>query len=110
MQDKYNQLQAKIEGDLGFAEKLFTTEKPEDVISLLKEQGLEFSLEEINSFKDALVKALDKGTNAELSDEDLEDVAGGIVVTAAVVGATASCLGATCGAGTFVHTITSGRW
>jgi predicted ribosomally synthesized peptide with nif11-like leader len=110
MQDKYNQLQAKIEGDQGFAEKLFSSETPDKVQSLLKEQGLEFSLDEINSFKDALVKYLEKETNAELSDEDLEDVAGGIVMTAALVGATASCLGATCGAGTFVHTVTSGRW
>lgn len=110
MQDRFNQLQAKMEGEQGFAENLFALEKAEDVQTFLKGHGLDFSLEEINLFKDALVKTLEKGTDAELSDEDLEDVAGGIIATTTIVGLTAAAVGGTCGAGTFVHNITSGRW
>lgn len=110
MQDKFNQLQAKIEEEQGFTEKLFAFEKAEDVQTFLKGHGLDFSLEEINLFKDALVKTLEKGTDAELSDEDLEDVAGGVIATTTIVSLTAAAIGGTCGGGTFIHNITRGRW
>ncbi|MGI6647522.1 MAG: hypothetical protein ACOX5W_00255 [Bacillota bacterium] len=38
------------------AEKLFALETPEEVQSFLKGEGLEFSLEEINTVREALVK------------------------------------------------------
>lgn len=79
MQEKLATLNAKLDADSALAEKLFSLENPTDVQSLLKEQGLEFSLEEISTIKDAVVKAVSKSTSGELSDEDLEDVAGGTV-------------------------------
>ncbi|MFZ7101729.1 MAG: Nif11-like leader peptide family RiPP precursor [Peptococcaceae bacterium] len=110
MEEKFSKLQAKLETDKGLAEKLFTLETPQEVQSTLKEEGLEFTLEEIDMLGNALVKSLSVAEDGELTDEALEDVAGGFVITAAVIGATASVIGATCGAGTFTHTVTRGRW
>lgn len=108
MEQKLNQLQAKIEADQSFVEKLFSLENPEEVQSLLKEEGLEFTLDEINMFREALVKTIAKGEGAELSDEDLEEVAGGIAfATLAAAGAVA---GAIFTGGGFINTVTRGRW
>lgn len=110
MEKKLNQLQAKIEADQGFVEKLFVLESPEEVQGFLKAEGLDFELEEINMLKDALAKAVAKSEGAELSDEDLEEVAGGIVITAGAVAATAAVVSAIFTGGGFVHNVTRGRW
>ena len=68
MEQKLAQLQAKIEADPSMAERLFGLETPEEVQNFLIEQGLEFSLEEINSLRETLVKVLEKGGSGELSD------------------------------------------
>ena len=77
MEEKLGQLQSKLETDKEFAEKLFSLETAEEVQSLLGEQGIEFTLEEIGALREALVKATAKGAAGELSDEELEEVAGG---------------------------------
>ena len=82
MEKKLVQLQAKLEADSSLGEKLFGLETPEEVQSFLKEQGLAFSLEEIDTLKKSLVKAAAKHESGELSDEDLEDVAGGSIGSA----------------------------
>lgn len=109
MEQKLADLQAKIEADKGLAEKLFSLESAKDVQSLLKEQGLDFSVEEIDTLREALVKALAKSTDGELSDEDLEDVAGGIAITAivALIGAIA---GAVSVAGAVTDQAVRSRW
>jgi predicted ribosomally synthesized peptide with nif11-like leader len=108
MEQKLAQLQAKLEADNSLVEKLFALETPEEVQSFLKDQGLDFSLEEINTVREALVKNLEKG-EGELSDADLENVAGGVAVTA-VIGAVCAIAGAIFGAGNFVNNVTRGRW
>ncbi|MDD3852441.1 MAG: Nif11-like leader peptide family RiPP precursor [Syntrophomonadaceae bacterium] len=77
MEQKLAKLQAKIKEDKSFGEKLFSLENSEEVQSFLHENGLEFSLEEINRLKDVIVKTAAKAANGEISDDDLEDVAGG---------------------------------
>lgn len=109
MEEKYIKLQKKIKDEQGFAEKLFTLEKEEEVQSYLKENGLEFSLDEINNFKDELVKALKISKESELSDEALEGVAGG-AITLAAAAAVASLVGGTASVGNFVHNVTNSRW
>ncbi|MGI6490969.1 MAG: Nif11-like leader peptide family natural product precursor [Pelotomaculum sp.] len=47
MEERLAQLQAKLEADKELGEKLFSLETPEEVQGLLKEQGLDFSIEEI---------------------------------------------------------------
>ena len=105
MEEKLKQLQAKLEADAKLGEKIFNQETPEEVQAVLQEEGLEFSLEEINQLKESVVKALEKTSEAdgELSDEDLEDVAGGNIFQALT--STISTI-----ADTVTSTITSTRW
>jgi len=72
MEQKLIQLQAKLEADTGLLEKLFSLESPVEVQNFLKDQGLDFTLEEINVVREALVKVLEKG-GGELSEADLEN-------------------------------------
>ncbi len=109
MEEKLVQLQTKIEADQSLAEKLFAMETPEEVQSLLKAEGLDFTLDEINMLKDALIKTLVKGENDELSDEDLEDVAGGLAITAIIL-AICACIGVASGAASFTNNASRGRW
>ena len=109
MEQKLVQLQAKLEADQSFGAKLFSQETPEAVQSFLKVEGLDFSLEEIDAVRTALVKVLEKG-DGELTDADLEDVAGGIVVTTSVTATVFGVIGATASTGGFVHTVSRGRW
>ena len=46
--------------------------------SLLKAEGLEFTLEEIKLLGETIAKVAQKRQDGELSDADLEDVAGGV--------------------------------
>ncbi|NLK53038.1 MAG: Nif11-like leader peptide family natural product precursor [Syntrophomonadaceae bacterium] len=109
MEQKLVQLQAKLEADQSFGAKLFSQETPEAVQSFLKVEGLDFSLEEIDAVRTALVKVLEKG-DGELTDADLEDVAGGFVLTTGMIATTAAVIGGTASAGTFSHNVTRGRW
>ncbi|MFZ7101728.1 MAG: Nif11-like leader peptide family RiPP precursor [Peptococcaceae bacterium] len=109
MEEKLTCLQEKLAADQNLAERIFAVETPEEVQSLLEEQGLEFTLPEINMLRDTLVKSLARGEGDELSDEDLEEVAGGIAITT-TIGIIAGIVSATCGAGTFTHNTTRGRW
>ncbi|NLB51697.1 MAG: Nif11-like leader peptide family natural product precursor [Syntrophomonadaceae bacterium] len=102
MEQKLAQLQAKIAADGSFLEKLFSLETPEEVQSLMKEAGIEFTLEEIDGLRKALVKTAEKG---ELADEDLEGVAGGFAVTTGI-----AAVSATITAANFTHNVTRGRW
>lgn len=74
MEEKLAQLLSKIEADEGLEEKFFNSETPEQVQSLLKEEGMDLTLEELNALKDCFMAAVGNG---ELSDEALEGVAGG---------------------------------
>lgn len=74
MEDKLAQLLTKIEADQDLGEKLLSLETADEVQSLLKKEGLDLTLEELSELKDFLFKVLE---NDELSDEILDDVAGG---------------------------------
>ncbi|MFZ7101727.1 MAG: Nif11-like leader peptide family RiPP precursor [Peptococcaceae bacterium] len=76
MEEKLARLQEKFSADPGLAEQVFALETSAEVQSFLEEQGLEFTLEEIDLLKESIVKSLAQG--GELSDEDLEEVAGGL--------------------------------
>ena len=55
----------KVKGDKSLQDKLKAAKTPEDVVGIAKEHGHEFTADKI----------------AELSDEELEGVAGGTIVT-----------------------------
>ena len=83
----------EIFADEAFVKSLFELESAGEVQAALKEKGIEFSEEEIISIRDFLLKVekgditkeqLEKSTvqleDGELSEEELENVAGGIVL------------------------------
>ena len=72
---------AKVRGDSNLQEKLKAAKSPEDVVSIAKEQGHEFTADKID----------------QLSEEELENVAGGYRYTDAA--APGICLPAGSGGG-----------
>lgn len=82
MATNFELLQAKLEADPVFAEKLIELETADDAQSLLKAEGLEFTVEELSSFADAVNRYGE--SEGELSDEALDGVAGGSVSLATV--------------------------
>ncbi|NPV91238.1 MAG: Nif11-like leader peptide family natural product precursor [Firmicutes bacterium] len=72
--------QAQIQevfGDEAFVKNLLALETPEEVQAALQKKGVDFTVEDIVKVKDAIAKRQNAGE--ELSDEDLEGVAGGSV-------------------------------
>lgn len=59
--------------DQEFAEKLLALETAEEAQAMLKEKGIEVSLEDLK----AAAAYVGKSASGELSEDDLEDVAGG---------------------------------
>ncbi len=102
MEENLAKLQVKLESDQSFGEKLFNLETIGEVQSFLKENGMDFSEDEINAIRNALVKTAAKG---ELNDKDLEEVAGGLAATTVIAG-----ISATITAANFTHNVTRGRW
>ena len=62
--------------DEEFAKKLFSLESDTEVQSFLAENGVEFTLKEIAAMKAAVKARLENG-DEELSEDMLENVAGG---------------------------------
>ena len=73
--------------DEAFAKELLNENNPEDVQAKLNAKGVDISLEEVNAIAAAMEKAAQGGAaeSDELSEDDLENVAGGIVITATAV-------------------------
>ena len=104
MQEKFE----KLMQDQEFAEKLLNLDDDKEIQALLAENEIEFTLEEIAAIKKGVIAQLN-GEEAELSDDDLEGVAGGIAISAVVsiVGGVVSGL---ISLGKGVHKWTRGRW
>ena len=76
--------------DETFIKELFALEAPEDAQTKLKEKGIVLTLDEVKSIGRALQRANEN--NDELSEEALEDVAGGVLTEAAAI-VIAGCIG-----------------
>ena len=82
----------EIFADEEFVKELFSRETPEEAQALLAEKDIDVSIEELVKLKDIIVAKLQAAENsesAELTEADLEDVAGGtfgISVVIAIVG------------------------
>lgn len=66
-----------------FLKEIFSKEIPEEVQSILAEKDVELSIEDILKLRKIIEKKLNQGV--ELSDDELEDVTGGVVVIGAIV-------------------------
>ncbi|MEN1761397.1 Nif11-like leader peptide family RiPP precursor [Anoxynatronum sibiricum] len=76
MLEKMKQMQAKMEANPELVEKLTRQESPEEVQAVLKEVGLDFTEEEVEQLGALLAKQM-KAIQGELSEDDLDGVAGG---------------------------------
>lgn len=78
MNERMEMFFKKLAEDQEFAKAVFKEEnKAEDVQAIAQEAGLELSLDDIMKAKDMIIEAIEKQKEGELSDEDLENVAGG---------------------------------
>lgn len=106
------ELLKSVLSDADFVKSLTELENPEDVQAALKEKGIELTLEDITAVQNIL-----ENSNGELSDElsedDLENVAGGSLTIMAALGI-AGLITAVCGGiatlGNKTDTWTSRRW
>ena len=81
--------------DPSFYEVNKDLDKPEDIIAAIQAKVPGATEEEIDGFLTTISATLQSqgAPEGELTEESLEDVAGGIIVTAAVVGAVCKCIG-----------------
>jgi predicted ribosomally synthesized peptide with nif11-like leader len=79
VEEKVWQLLETLKADGQLAEKVFSQETPEAVQAILKDAGYAFSVEEILRSRDTITKLIEK--KGELADDDLQNVAGGLLAT-----------------------------
>ena len=73
----------EVFSDEAFFKEIFSKDTPEEVQTILAEKDIELSIEDILKLRKIIEKKLNQGV--ELSDDDLEDVSGGVVVIGAIV-------------------------
>ncbi len=95
----------EVFSDAAFVEALMNMESAEDVQSAIAEKGIELSVADIEALRVQL-----SGEGEELSEDALENVAGGFAITATVVSAIAGCISAAAGLTSMVHNVTNRRW
>lgn len=112
--------EAKVQevlNDEVFVKNLLAMETPEEVQAALQAKDIDFSVEEIVTIRDTVVQKLAAGD--ELSDEDLENVAGGLVtgilMGTVIVGLVGIIGGAAIGGGLTgvawaTNELTKGKW
>ncbi|MEN1761405.1 MULTISPECIES: Nif11-like leader peptide family RiPP precursor [Anoxynatronum] len=76
MEDKSTMLMKKLKEDPVLAEKLFSQETAEEAQTVLAAEGMIFDMEEIKQLEATVAKFM-VTDEAELSKEDLDNVAGG---------------------------------
>ena len=87
MQHATEELIKKMQADKDFAEKILTCKENDELIALAKEQGIDLTLENIIELNEALQLA-NRMEEGELSEEELEQVAGGTFVLTTVLALT----------------------
>jgi len=78
MKEKMTQIFQLLDSEEGLAEKLFMLEEAEEAQAMLSERGLEVSIEELTEFRNAMQAYANKN-EGDLTDEELEEVAGGFL-------------------------------
>jgi len=78
MKDSTEKLLKKMNENNEFAEKIFTQTENEKVIELAKEEGIELNLDNIAEANEIIKNAMEEFQEGELSEEELEDISGGL--------------------------------
>jgi predicted ribosomally synthesized peptide with nif11-like leader len=73
----------EVFSDETFVKELLSRETPEEVQKMLADKKIDLSIDDILKIRTIFEKKLDQ--SAELSDDELEDVSGGVVVIGAIV-------------------------
>ena len=76
-EDQLKAFVEKVKGDTSLQEKLTAASDADAVVSIAKEEGFSISIDDI---KAQLLELSDEAGDVELSDEELEGVAGGVAV------------------------------
>lgn len=100
------QLEKKLKeifSDQAFVDKLVEMESAEAVRDALQEEGVEYSVEEIEMIREQLIQKSESGD--ELKKDQLKEVAGGVAVAAVIFGV-AAAVGAIAGSARCVDTCT----
>lgn len=85
--------------DKEFVVGMMSQETPEDVQKVFAAKGFALTMDEVNELGRALAEAEAKGIDAELSEGDLDNVAGGFAITVAGLIAAGKIIVAVGGAG-----------
>lgn len=89
--------------DEAFVAKLVEFETPEEVVAAFREKDVEVSVDDITNLKKQLEKMSENG--GELSEDELESVAGGSITGLIIAGISCAI-----SAATFTHEATRRRW
>lgn len=84
MKESIEKLFKKMNEDKAFAEKLLSQTENEKLIEVAKEEGIELALEDIAEANEIIAKAMEKKNEGELSEDELENVAGGGFIMTAI--------------------------
>ncbi|MBK5246749.1 MAG: Nif11-like leader peptide family natural product precursor [Peptostreptococcaceae bacterium] len=84
----------KMKEDKAFAEKVIAQTETEKVIEIAKNEGIELTIENIDEVNEVLRQVISKQSEGELSEEELENVAGGTFAISAMAAITVSAAGA----------------
>ena len=76
-EDQLKAFLENVKGDTSLQEKLKAASDADAVVSIAKEEGFSISIDDI---KAQLLELSDEAGDVELSDEELEGVAGGVAV------------------------------
>lgn len=74
----------EVFADEDFVKEFFSKETPEEAQAILAEKDIDVSIEELVAIKniiDEKLQAAENGEDGELCDDDLENVAGGVLLT-----------------------------
>lgn len=85
MKESIEKLFTKMKEDKEFAEKILQQKEREKVIEIAKAEGINITLEDIDEANAIIQKSVNmqqSQTEGELSEEELENVAGGTLVSA----------------------------
>lgn len=90
-QEKADQITSFLSRDIDHARVLLEME-PAEALAEVNAAGIECSLDDIKEYGKVLCSAMEVAQKGEFSEEDLDQVAGGVVITAGLILGLAGCL------------------